>query len=144
MKAELLDRQEKEEHGEKIHEKVEAEVQKLVVQQKVQTETQMKRIARDRNEQITQKKRDGRKLMKRNKNEVSDLMEKQNYEIKTIVSFMKFSLGKRAPKEEEKEATFSDLEVDKVVQMYSHPYKEAKTTPHPKSSLTVLQLTRQQ
>ena len=79
-----------------------------MVQQKVQTETQMKRIARDRNEQITQKKRDGRKLMKRNKNEVSDLMEKQNYEIKTIVSFMKFSLGKRAPKEEEKEAYVPD------------------------------------
>ena len=38
-------------------------------------------------------------MNKRNKIELTELLQKQQYEISTLTQFMRFSLGKRAPKD---------------------------------------------
>ena len=60
----------------------------------------MKRIQRDRDEQLIHRQTDSRILIQRNKNMLADIVERQQIETKNTVNFLKFSLGKRAPKSE--------------------------------------------
>ena len=75
---------EKQRHQE--HVKVEAEkaVEKLKKLHVFQKESLMKRIRRDRDEQLLQRGKDVRKMVKRNKLELSELVEKQQMESRTL------------------------------------------------------------
>jgi hypothetical protein len=59
----------------------------------------MKRIRRDRNEQLATRHKDTLKVIKRVKLEINELIERQQVEITTLIKFLKYALGKRAPKE---------------------------------------------
>lgn len=58
----------------------------------------MKRIRRDRNEQLATRTKDTLKIIKRVKLEINMLLEKQQVEVNTLITFLRFSLGARAPK----------------------------------------------
>ena len=57
----------------------------------------MKRIQRDRDEQLKQRMADSQKLTQRNKNVLLDLVSKQYQEQKKTLEFLKYSLGNRPP-----------------------------------------------
>lgn len=59
----------------------------------------MKRIRRDRNEQLAIRTKDTLKIIKRVKLEINMMLEKQQVEVNTLITFLRFSLGARAPKQ---------------------------------------------
>jgi len=59
-------------------------VEKLKKLHVFQKESLMKRIRRDRDEQLLQRGKDVRKMVKRNKLELSELVEKQQMESRTL------------------------------------------------------------
>lgn len=61
-------------------------------------EAVMKRIRRDRNEQLATRTKDTLKIIKRVKLEINMLLEKQQVEVNTLITFLRYSLGARAPK----------------------------------------------
>ena len=65
----------------------------------------MKRIRRERDEQLIDRQRDARTMTKRHKIELSDIVQKHKQEIGTLTEFMRYSLGKRAPKAQDGTAT---------------------------------------
>ena len=58
----------------------------------------MKRIRRDRNEQLALRHKDTLKLIKRVKLEINNLIERQQVEMSILIKFLKYALGKRGPK----------------------------------------------
>ena len=63
--------------------------------------TLLKRIQRDREEQLKHKEEDTSKIMLRNSNLVRDIQLKQTAEERKTSQFLKFALGKREIKTEE-------------------------------------------
>ena len=59
----------------------------------------MKRIQRDRDEQLIHRQTDSRVLIQRNKNMLADVIERQQIETKNTAAFLKYVLGQRAPKD---------------------------------------------
>ena len=57
----------------------------------------LKRIQRDRNEQLKHRQIDSQRLIQRNKNLLLDLLNKQNMETRRTTQFLRFALGARAP-----------------------------------------------
>ena len=66
----------------------------------------MKRIRRARNEELANRHKDTRMIIKRTQIEVADLLEKQKVEQNTLLKFLKYSLGLRAPKTAPKNQEF--------------------------------------
>ena len=97
--ADALEIMEKVKHKLAIKVEAEKEVEKMKKRQIFQKESMMKRIRRERDEQLIDRLRDMRTLTKRNKIELTELLQKQQYEISTLTQFMRFSLGRRAPKD---------------------------------------------
>ena len=62
----------------------------------------MKRIRRERNEQLATRHKDTRMIVKRTQIEVADLLEKQKVEQNTLIKFLKYSLGYRPAKPDSK------------------------------------------
>ena len=73
--AENLEKAEQEAHAGAVQKKLDAEVEKLEKKQKFVLENVMKRIRRDRDEQLIKRKREADQLVKRNRNEIGDLLE---------------------------------------------------------------------
>lgn len=57
----------------------------------------LKRIQRDRNEQLKHRQMDSQRLIQRNKNLLLDLLNKQNTETRRTNQFLRFALGVRSP-----------------------------------------------
>jgi hypothetical protein len=57
----------------------------------------LKRIQRDRNEQLKHRQIDSQRLIQRNKNLLLDLLNKQNIETRRTNNFLRFALGARSP-----------------------------------------------
>ena len=57
----------------------------------------LKRIQRDRNEQLKHRQIDSQRLIQRNKNLLLDLLNKQNMETRRTNQFLRFALGARSP-----------------------------------------------
>ena len=57
----------------------------------------LKRIQRDRNEQLKHRQIDSQRLIQRNKNLLLDLLNKQNMETRRTNQFLRFALGVRSP-----------------------------------------------
>ena len=72
----------------------------------------LRRIQRDREEQVKHRQIDSNRLIQRNKNLLNDILEKQGTEKRRTQHFLKYSLRKREEK--------SDDEI--VTQMKTHQY----------------------
>ena len=57
----------------------------------------MKRIQRDRDEQLAHRQQDSQILIQRNKNMLQDIAKRHGLEEKKTVEFLKYALGNRAP-----------------------------------------------
>ncbi len=57
----------------------------------------MKRIQRDKDEQLIHRKTDSKILIQRNKNILIDIIERQQVENKNTMNFLSYVLSKRAP-----------------------------------------------
>ena len=57
----------------------------------------LKRIQRDRNEQLKHRQIDSQRLIQRNKNLLLDLLNKQNIETRRTNQFLRVALGTRSP-----------------------------------------------
>ena len=57
----------------------------------------LKRIQRDRDEQLSHRQQDSKVLIQRNRNMLQDLNSRHILEYKKTVEFLKFALGNRAP-----------------------------------------------
>ena len=82
---------------------VQRKVDKFKDAQKLQVKTVMKRIQREREELLMRRRNEADAIIRRNKNEIQDIQEKQKVEMRTMVDFLRFSLGKRAPKSVEQQ-----------------------------------------
>lgn len=61
----------------------------------------LKRIQRDRDEQLNHRQQDSERLIQRNNNLLKDIMNKQVQEHRRTEQFLKYALGKREPKSED-------------------------------------------
>lgn len=86
-------------HQESINIKVEKEEDKLRKRQQLSINSLMKRIQRDRDEQLIHRQTDSRVLIQRNKNVLADVIERQQVETKNTIIFLKYGLGKRTAKD---------------------------------------------
>lgn len=90
-----------------IAERAEVEVQindtlikqeeRLRAKQQMALAALLKRIQRDRNEQLKHRQMDSQRLIQRNKNLLLDLLNKQNTETRRTNHFLRFALGNRSP-----------------------------------------------
>jgi hypothetical protein len=71
--------------------------EKLRRKQQLALSALLKRIQRDRNEQLKHRQMDSQRLIQRNKNLLLDLLKKQNMEIRRTTQFLSFALGTRSP-----------------------------------------------
>ncbi|CAI2360101.1 unnamed protein product [Moneuplotes crassus] len=86
-------------------EKIEEELEEIILKQKGKLRRKqqlalsalLKRIQRDRNEQLKHRQMDSQRLIQRNKNSFLDLLKKQNMEIRSTTQFLNFTLGTRSP-----------------------------------------------
>ena len=76
---------------------LEKEEMKLKNKQEIALLALLKRIQRDRNEQLLHRQIDSRRMIQRNKNLIKHLNKKQEMEHKKTKDFLQFSLGTRAP-----------------------------------------------
>ena len=80
-----------------IAKKIELEEARMRTQQQMALAALLKRIQRDRNEQLKHRQLDSQRLIQRNKNLVSDMLNKQRMEEKRTDEFLKYALGARSP-----------------------------------------------
>lgn len=71
------------------------EEQMIRKKQELQMQSLLKRICRDRDEQVKHRKTDSTNLIQRNKNILKDVTSKQGTERRRTKDFLKFALGKR-------------------------------------------------
>jgi len=72
---------------------IEKKEAKLRNQQQLALAALLKRIQRDRNEQLKHRQQDSQRLIQRNKNILNDLLNKQNQETKKTLDHLKQTLG---------------------------------------------------
>lgn len=71
--------------------------ERLRAKQQMALAALLKRIQRDRNEQLKHRQMDSQRLIQRNKNLLLDLLNKQNTETRRTNQFLRFALGMRSP-----------------------------------------------
>ena len=76
------------------------EMEKLRQRHQQSLQTLLKRIQRDREEQVKHRQIDSQRLIQRNKNLLQDILEKQALEQRRTQQFLKYALGKREEKSE--------------------------------------------
>jgi hypothetical protein len=92
----FLAKLEAEEHGQKVKElkKVSGKKEKqMKVLHQQQMAALLKRIQRDRNEQLKHRQKDSQKLIQRNRNILVDLLNKQNTEARRTGQYVQYTLG---------------------------------------------------
>lgn len=97
QKANALEAIEKERMEEELEEIILKQEEKLRRKQQLALSALLKRIQRDRNEQLKHRQVDSQRLIQRNKNLLLDLLKKQNMEIRRTTQFLNFALGTRSP-----------------------------------------------
>jgi len=93
LQADRLEAMEKEKHEAEIQRIVEKKEKKLKKQHQLALAALLKRIQRDRNEQIKHRMEDSQRLMQRNRNIMNDVINKQNGEAKKTIEEIKRKLG---------------------------------------------------
>lgn len=81
--------------------------EETILRQKQQNQmsTLLRRIQRDREEQVKHRQVDSTRLIQRNKNLLNDILEKQGTEKRRTQNFLKYSLSKREEKTDEEIVT---------------------------------------
>lgn len=109
MKADLLEQFERNKMESEMQAIIEKKEAKLKHKQQLALAALLKRIQRDRNEQLKHRQIDSQRLIQRNKNILNDLINKQNQETKRTLEMLKKTLsnvrkepeeGKEKPKSE--------------------------------------------
>ncbi len=93
MKADLLEEFERNKLEAEMQAIIEKKEAKLRHQQQLALAALLKRIQRDRNEQLKHRQQDSQRLIQRNKNILNDLLNKQNNETKKTLDNLKQTLG---------------------------------------------------
>lgn len=93
MKADLLEEFERNKLEADMHAVVQKKEAKVRHQQQLALAALLKRIQRDRNEQLKHRQQDSQRLIQRNKNILNDLLNKQNAETKRTLDNLKQTLG---------------------------------------------------
>eukprot|EP00347_Sterkiella_histriomuscorum_P006757 403351546 len=93
MKADLLEEFERNKLEAEMQAVVEKKESKLRHTQQLALAALLKRIQRDRNEQLKHRQQDSQRLIQRNKNILNDLLNKQNQETKKTLEHLKQTLG---------------------------------------------------
>lgn len=93
MKADLLEQFERNKMEGEIQAVIEKKEAKLRHKQQLALAALLKRIQRDRNEQLKHRQIDSQRLIQRNKNILNDLINKQNQETKRTLELLKKTLG---------------------------------------------------
>ena len=90
--------QEEAEHAQDtLEENIERQEALLRQKQQQALSALLKRIQRDRNEQLKHRQIDSQRLIQRNKNLLLDLLNKQNMETRRTNQFLRVALGTRSP-----------------------------------------------
>lgn len=97
QKANALEAIEREKMEEELEDIILKQEEKLRRKQQLALSALLKRIQRDRNEQLKHRQMDSQRLIQRNKNLLLDLLKKQNMEIRRTTQFLNFALGTRSP-----------------------------------------------
>lgn len=93
MKADLLEEFERNKLEAEMQAVIQKKEAKLRHQQQLALAALLKRIQRDRNEQLKHRQQDSQRLIQRNKNILNDLLNKQNAETKRTLENLKQTLG---------------------------------------------------
>lgn len=93
MKADLLEQFERNKLESEMQEVIEKKEAKLKHKQQLALAALLKRIQRDRNEQLKHRQIDSQRLIQRNKNILNDLINKQNQETKRTLEMLKKTLS---------------------------------------------------
>ena len=93
MKADLLEEFERSKLEAEMQMVIEKKEAKLRHSQQLALAALLKRIQRDRNEQLKHRQQDSQRLIQRNKNILNDLLNKQNNETKKTLDHLKSTLG---------------------------------------------------
>lgn len=93
MKADLLEQFERNKMEGEIQAVIEKKESKLRHKQQLALAALLKRIQRDRNEQLKHRQIDSQRLIQRNKNILNDLINKQNQETKRTLEMLKKTLA---------------------------------------------------
>lgn len=93
MKADLLEQFEKNKMEGEMQAVIEKKEAKLKHKQQLALAALLKRIQRDRNEQLKHRQIDSQRLIQRNKNILNDLINKQNQETKKTLEMLKKTLA---------------------------------------------------
>ncbi len=91
-KADQLEIREKQRMELELTEQMEKKEVKIKNQQQLAISALLKRIQRDRNEQLKQRQLDSQRLIQRNKNLLNDLLVKHGYELKKTIECVKQAL----------------------------------------------------
>lgn len=93
MKADLLEQFERNKMDSEMQAVIEKKEAKLKHKQQLALAALLKRIQRDRNEQLKHRQIDSQRLIQRNKNILNDLINKQNQETKRTLEMLKKTLS---------------------------------------------------
>jgi hypothetical protein len=93
MKADLLEQFERNKMEGEMQAVIEKKEAKLRHKQQLALAALLKRIQRDRNEQLKHRQIDSQRLIQRNKNILNDLINKQNQETKRTLELLKKTLA---------------------------------------------------
>ena len=97
QKADTLQAIERAKLDEEIEHILHKHEKKLREKQQLALSALLKRIQRDRNEQLKHRQMDSQRLIQRNKNLLIDLLNKQNMERRRTDQFLHYALGARSP-----------------------------------------------
>ena len=97
LQCQQLEQEEFDKQSEVIEEVIEKQEALLRQKQQQALSALLKRIQRDRNEQLKHRQIDSQRLIQRNKNLLLDLLNKQNMETRRTNGFLKMALGSRSP-----------------------------------------------
>ena len=101
LKADKQESFERQQSSEQLSEAIARQERVLRQKQQLALATLLKRIQRDREEQMKHRAEDSKRLMQRNANLLKDMLNKQTQEQRKTEQFLKFALGKREVKTEE-------------------------------------------
>ena len=101
--------------------------------QQNQMQTLLRRIQRDREEQVKHRQVDSTRLIQRNKNLLNDILEKQSTEKRRTQNFLKYSLSKREEKTDEEiqeglRASKYDPKADPLMPRLFRKFDSSKST----------------
>lgn len=136
IQCNIKEQQERDNNEDYIDGVIERDEAKLRRKQQMALAALLKRIQRDRNEQLKHRQIDSQRLIQRNKNLLLDLLNKQNMETRRTNQFLRFALGARSPDKKKyfKSKLFYDPNEAKLPMSQQQQQRNVKYPAGPNSS----------